>query len=175
MLPAATSSRTPRESTQGKVSGRSQEIQRLVGRSLRAVTDLAGLGERSFTVDCDVIQADAGTRTAAISGSYVALYLAFNKLVRMGVLKKMPLVSQVAAVSVVIRNNAILLDPTYAEDGGADVDFNLVMNSNGEFIEIQGTAEQKPFSRDTMDSVFNLAEKGIREIFEIQNAILAGI
>ncbi|MGI2336568.1 MAG: ribonuclease PH [Dehalogenimonas sp.] len=175
MLPASTSSRTPRESTQGKVSGRSQEIQRLIGRSLRAVTDTAALGERSFTVDCDVIQADAGTRTAAISGSYVALYLAFNKLLRMGVLKKIPLLTQVAAVSVVIKKNAILLDPSYDEDCGADVDFNLVMNSKGEFIEIQGTAEQKPFSRDNMDTVFNLAEKGIREIFDIQNAALVGI
>lgn len=175
MLPRATNSRTPRESAQGKVSGRSQEIQRLIGRSLRAVTDLAALGERSFIVDCDVIQADAGTRTAAITGGYVALYLALNKLFRVGVFKEMPLRAQVAAVSVVMRKNNLLLDPTYEEDCGADADFNLVMNSKGEFLEIQGTAEQKPFSRNTLDAVLGLADKGIRQLFEIQQATLAGI
>ncbi len=169
MLPRATSTRTPRESA-GKVSGRSQEIQRLVGRSLRAVTDLAALGERSFVVDCDVIQADAGTRTASITGGYVALYLAFNKLYRLGVIKQMPLKSQVAAVSVSVYKGNILLDPTFEEDCNADSDFNLVMNSKGEFIEVQGTAEKKAYTRDTIDTVFAMAEKGIRQLFEIQAA-----
>ena len=170
MLPRATSTRTPRESVQGKISGRSQEIQRLVGRSLRAVTDLAGLGERSFVVDCDVLQADAGTRTAAITGGYVALYIAFNKLLRLGVIKQMPLKSQVAAVSVSVYKGIILLDPAFDEDCGADSDFNLVMNSKGEFIELQGTAEKRAYTRDTIDTVFAMAEKGIKRLFEIQEA-----
>ncbi|ADJ25619.1 ribonuclease PH [Dehalogenimonas lykanthroporepellens BL-DC-9] len=175
MLPRATTSRTPRESVKGKVSGRSQEIQRLIGRSLRAVTDLSALGERSFVVDCDVIQADAGTRTAAITGGYVALYLALNKLFRLGVFKEMPLRAQVAAISVVMRQNNLLLDPVYEEDCGADADFNLVMNSKGEFLEIQGTAEQRPFKRNTLDAVLGLAEKGIGQLFEIQQTTLAGL
>ncbi len=174
MLPRATSTRTPRDSA-GKISGRSQEIQRLVGRSLRAVTDLAVLGERSFVVDCDVIQADAGTRTAAITGGYVALYLAFNKLQRLGVIKQMPLKSQVAAVSVSVYKGNILLDPAFDEDCNADSDFNLVMNSKGEFIEVQGTAEKKAYSRDTIDAVFSLAESGIRKLFELQQAATKGI
>jgi ribonuclease PH len=167
MLPRATSTRTPRDSA-GKISGRSQEIQRLIGRSLRAVTDLAALGERSFTVDCDVLQADAGTRTASITGGYVALYLAFNKLHRLGVIKNMPLKAQVAAVSVSVYKGGILLDPAYDEDSNADSDFNLVMNSKGEFIEVQGTAEKKAYSRETLDTVLATAEKGIKQLFEIQ-------
>ena len=174
MLPRATSTRTQRDSA-GKISGRSQEIQRLVGRSLRAITDLTALGERSFTVDCDVIQADAGTRTASITGGYVALYLAFNKLHRLGVLKSMPLKSQVAAVSVSIYKGNVLLDPAYDEDCNADSDFNLVMNSKGEFIEVQGTAEKKAYSRETLDTVLATAEKGIRQLFEIQLATVKGI
>ena len=170
MLPRATSTRTPRDSA-GKISGRSQEIQRLVGRSLRAITDLAGLGERSFVVDCDVIQADAGTRTAAITGGYVALYLAFNKLQRLGIIKQMPLKSQVAAVSVSVYKGNILLDPAFDEDCNADSDFNLVMNSKGEFIEVQGTAEKKAYTRDTIDAVFAMAEKGIKRLFELQAAV----
>jgi ribonuclease PH len=174
MLPRATSTRTPRDSA-GKISGRSQEIQRLVGRSLRAVTDLAALGERSFVVDCDVIQADAGTRTASITGGYVALYLAFNKLHRLGVFKQMPLKSQVAAVSVSVYKGNILLDPAFEEDCNADSDFNLVMNSKGEFIEVQGTAEKKAYTRDTIDTVFAMAEKGIKQLFEIQAAAVKSI
>jgi ribonuclease PH len=174
MLPRATSTRTPRDSA-GKISGRSQEIQRLVGRSLRAITDLVALGERSFVVDCDVIQADAGTRTAAITGGYVALYLAFNKLQRLGVIKQMPLKSQVAAVSVSVSKGNILLDPAFDEDCNADSDFNLVMNSNGEFIEVQGTAEKRAYTRDTLDTVLSMAEKGIKRLFEIQMAAVKGI
>ena len=172
MLPRSTSTRSPRESTRGKISGRSQEIQRLIGRSLRAVTDMSLLGERSFIVDCDVIQADAGTRTAAITGSYIALYLAFDKLVKLGVIKQMPLTFQVAAVSVSINNNNLLLDPAFDEDCNADADFNLVMNSRGEFIEIQGTAEKRAYTRDTIDTVLNLAEKGIKQLFDIQSQAL---
>ena len=174
MLPRATSTRTQRDSA-GKISGRSQEIQRLIGRSLRAVTDLAALGERSFVVDCDVIQADAGTRTAAITGGYVALYLAFNKLQRLGVIKQMPLKAQVAAVSVSVYKGAMLLDPAFDEDCNADSDFNLVMNSKGEFIEVQGTAEKKAYTRDTIDAVFSLAEAGIMRLFEFQAAAVKGI
>lgn len=172
MLPRSTSTRTPRDSTQGKISGRSQEIQRLIGRSLRAVTDLSALGERSIMVDCDVVQADAGTRTAAITGSYVALYLALDKLQRLGVIKQIPLRSQVAAVSVSVYKGDIVLDPCFDEDCNADSDFNLVMNSNGEFIEVQGTAERKSYTRSTIDTVLELAEKGIRNLFEIQSAAL---
>jgi len=174
MLPRSTSTRTPRDSA-GKVSGRSQEIQRLVGRSLRAVTDLAILGERSFVVDCDVLQADAGTRTAAITGGYVALYLAFTKLQRLGLVKQMPIKSQVAAVSVAVNRGNILLDPSFDEDCTADADFNLVMNSKGEFIEVQGTAEKKSYSRDTLDAVLSMAEKGIKQLFEIQSVAVKGI
>lgn len=172
MLPRSTTTRSPRDSAKGKISGRSQEIQRLIGRSLRAVTDMSLLGERSFVVDCDVIQADAGTRTAAITGSYVALYLAFDRLVKLGVIKQMPLTFQVAAVSVSINNQNLLLDPAFDEDCGADADFNLVMNSRGEFIEIQGTAEKKAYSRDTIDAVLNLVDKGIKQLFEIQSQAL---
>ena len=171
MLPRATSTRTPRDSA-GKISGRSQEIQRLVGRSLRAVTDLAALGERSFVVDCDVIQADAGTRTASITGGYVALYLAFNKLHRLGVFKQMPLKSQVAAVSVAVHKGSIVLDPAFDEDCNADSDFNLVMNSKGEFIEVQGTAEKRAYSHETFDAVLATAEKGIKQLFEIQTEVI---
>ncbi|APV43922.1 ribonuclease PH [Dehalogenimonas formicexedens] len=174
MLPRSTTTRTPRDSA-GKISGRSQEIQRLVGRSLRGVTDLAALGERSFTVDCDVLQADAGTRTASITGGYVALYLAFSKLHRLGIFKSMPLRSQVAGVSVSVYKGNILLDPAFDEDCNAESDFNLVMNSRGEFIEVQGTAEKKAYSRETLDAVLALGEKGIRQLFEIQAATIKGL
>ncbi|PPD57623.1 ribonuclease PH [Dehalogenimonas etheniformans] len=174
MLPRSTSTRTPRDSA-GKISGRSQEIQRLVGRSLRAVTDLAALGERSFTVDCDVLQADAGTRTASITGGYVALYLAFSKLHRLGIFKNMPLRSQVAAVSVSVYKGNILLDPAFEEDCNAESDFNLVMNSRGEFIEVQGTAEKKAYAKETLEAVIAMGEKGIRQLFEIQAAAIKGL
>ena len=172
MLPRATVTRTPRDSSLGRVAGRSQEIQRLIGRSLRAVTDLAALGERTLTVDCDVIQADGGTRTAAITGSYVALYQALQTLANMGVLSAIPLKSAVAATSVGIVHSYMLLDLCYDEDFNAAVDFNVVMTSQGEFAEIQGTAETKPFSKETIDSLLSLAEKGIKQLFQTQQAAL---
>ncbi len=175
MLPRATLTRTPRDSTLGRVAGRSQEIQRLIGRSLRAVTNLAALGERTLVVDCDVIQADGGTRTAAITGSYVALYQALQNLVNMGIVSSMPLRSAVAATSVGIVHSNILLDLCYDEDRVAGVDFNVVMTSKGEFVEIQGTAEAKPFTKETTDSILSLAEKGIRQLFQIQQDTLEAL
>ena len=172
MLPRSTSVRTPRESALGRVSGRSQEIQRLIGRSLRAVSDLSALGERTLIVDCDVLQADGGTRTAAITGSYVALYQALQKLMNMGVLSRMPLKSAVAATSAGVVHTNHLLDLCYDEDFNAAVDFNVVMTSRGEFVEIQGTAEGKPFNRETVDHLISLAEKGITELFQVQQAAL---
>ncbi len=172
MLPRSTVTRTPRGSPMGGISGRNQEIQRLIGRSLRAVTNLAALGERTLIVDCDVIQADGGTRTAAITGSYVALYQAFQTLVNMGVLSSIPLKSAVAATSVGVWHNYMLLDLCYDEDRAADVDFNVVMTSKGEFVEIQGTAEVKPFSKDTINSLISLAEKGINLLFQVQQEAL---
>ncbi len=170
MLPRATVTRTPRDA--GRVGGRSQEIQRLIGRSLRAVTDLDALGERTIIVDCDVIQADGGTRTAAITGSYVALYQALHTLANMGVLSSIPLKSAVAATSVGIVHSYRLLDLCYDEDCAAEVDFNVVMTTQGEFVEVQGTAETKPFSKETIDSIISLADKGIKQLFEAQQAAL---
>ncbi len=172
MLPRATVTRTPRDSSLGRVAGRSQEIQRLIGRSLRAVTDLTALGERTLIVDCDVLQADGGTRTAAITGAYVALYQAMQTLANMGVLSSIPLKAAVAATSVGIVHSYRLLDLCYDEDCNAAVDFNVVMTSKGEFVEIQGTAEGKPFSKETIDSILSLAEKGIKQLFQIQQAAL---
>ena len=170
MLPRATVTRTPRDS--GRVGGRSQEIQRLIGRSLRAVTDLTALGERTLIVDCDVLQADGGTRTAAITGAYVALYQAMQTLASMGVISSIPLRSAVAATSVGIVHSYMLLDLCYDEDCNAEVDFNVVMTSQGKFVEVQGTAEAKPFSKQTIDSLLSLAEKGIEQLFQIQQAAL---
>ncbi len=172
MLPRATATRSQRDSTLGRVSGRNQEIQRLIGRSLRAVTDLNALGERTFTVDCDVIQADGGTRTAAITGSYVALYLAMRTMVDMGVLSSVPLNSAVAATSVGLVGDYRLLDLCYDEDSTAAVDFNVVMTGQGDFVELQGTAEGKPFNKETVDFIISLAEKGIKELFQIQQDVL---
>ena len=172
MLPRATVTRNQRDSTQGHVNGRSQEIQRLIGRSLRAVVDMPKLGERTLTVDCDVIQADGGTRTAAITGSYIALYLAMQHLVDMGVLKAVPMKNAVAATSVGIVHDNKLLDLCYDEDSAAGVDFNVVMTSKGEFVEIQGTAEGKPFNKESVDALLALAEKGIKELFQIQQDVL---
>jgi ribonuclease PH len=166
MLPRSTVTRTPRDT--GRTGGRSQEIQRLIGRSLRAITDLDALGERTLIVDCDVIQADGGTRTAAITGSYVALYQALQTLVNMGMLSIIPLKSAIAATSVGIVHSNMLLDLCYDEDYSAEVDFNVIVTSKGEFVEIQGTAETKPFSKDTTDSLLTLAEKGIKELFQVQ-------
>ena len=172
MLPRSTVTRTPRDSALGRVGGRNQEIQRLIGRSLRAVTDLSALGERTLIVDCDVLQADGGTRTAAITGSYVALYQAMQTLADMGVLSFIPLKGAIAATSVGIVHNHMLLDLCYDEDSEAAVDFNVVMTSQGEFVEIQGTAEGKPFTKGTVDSLLALAEKGIKQLFQIQQATL---
>ncbi|MFC1932259.1 ribonuclease PH [Chloroflexota bacterium] len=172
MLPRSTVTRTTRDSSRGKVGGRNQEIQRLIGRSLRAVTDLTALGERTLIVDCDVLQADGGTRTAAITGAYVALYQAMQALANMGILSSIPLKSAVAATSVGIVHSYRLLDLCYDEDFNAEVDFNVVMTSQGEFVEVQGTAEGKPFTKESIDSLLSLAEKGIRELFQIQQAAL---
>ena len=172
MLPRSTTTRTPRERGRG---GRSQEIQRLIGRSLRAVADLNALGERTFIVDCDVLQADGGTRTAAITGSYIALYQAFQNLANMGVLSSIPLKSAVAATSCGIVHSYQFLDLCYDEDFNAAVDFNVVMTSKGEFVEVQGTAEGKPFNKETVDSLLALAEKGIKQLFQIQQAALETI
>lgn len=172
MLPRATVTRTPRESSRGRVSGRSQEIQRMIGRSLRAVADLSALGERTLTVDCDVLQADGGTRTAAITGAYVALYQAMQTMTNMGIIKSIPLRSAVAATSVGIVHGNMFLDLCYDEDSNAESDFNVVMTSRGEFAEVQGTAEGKPFARETIDRVLALAEKGIKQLFEVQEAVL---
>ncbi|MBA7665571.1 Ribonuclease PH [subsurface metagenome] len=173
MLPRATVTRTPRDS--GRVGGRSQEIQRLIGRSLRAVTNLEALGERTLIIDCDVLQADGGTRTAAITGAYVALYQALQTLTNMGVLSAIPLKSAVAATSIGIVHSYLLLDLCYDEDYNAEVDFNVVMTSKGEFAEVQGTAETKPFSKETIDSLLSLAEKGIKELFQTQQAALENL
>ena len=175
MLPRSTVSRTPRDSTRGRVSGRSQEIQRLIGRSLRAVADLGALGERTLIVDCDVLQADGGTRTAAITGAYIALYQALQTLVNMGLLSSIPLNSAVAATSVGILQSYILLDLCYDEDSIADVDFNVVMTGQGKFVEVQGTAEIKPFSRENIDSILSLAEGGIKQLVQAQQDVLEAI
>ncbi len=175
MLPRSTVTRTPRDSSLGRVSGRSQEIQRLIGRSLRAVTNLDALGERTLIIDCDVLQADAGTRTAAITGSYVALYQAMQSLANMGILSSIPLKSAVAATSVGIVHSYMLLDLCYDEDSNAEVDFNVVMTSQGKFVEVQGTAEAKPFSKETIDSILSIAQKGIEQLFQVQQSALEAI
>ena len=172
MLPRSTHTRTPRENGQGRPSGRTFEIQRLIGRSLRAVTNLEALGERTFVVDCDVLQADGGTRTAAITGAYVALYKAFDTLVQKNVLPAMPISKAVAATSVGVVKGEEMLDLCYDEDSRADVDFNIVMTSDGEYVEVQGTAEAKPFPRRTIDSLLALADKGIKELFVAQKEAL---
>ncbi len=172
MLPRSTVVRTPRESVIGRPSGRTQEIQRLIGRSLRAVVNLGALGERTLMVDCDVIQADGGTRTAAITGAYVALRLAVERLVREGALDASPVMAAVAAVSVGIVDGRPLLDLCYEEDSRAEVDFNVVMTDRGEFVEIQGTAEGTPFTRDTALELLSLGEKGVRELFAAQEMAL---
>ena len=175
MLPRATVSRTARDSAKGKIAGRSQEIQRLIGRSLRSVVDMASLGPRTITIDCDVLQADGGTRTAAITGAYVALYQALSHLQKSGLLKLMPLKSAIAATSAGVINSEEILDLSYEEDSRAEVDFNVVMTGKRELVEVQGTAEGKPFSRKSMDSLLNLAEKGIKELLEAQQKAINSI
>jgi len=173
MLPRATHTRSPREAAKGKQTGRTLEIQRLIGRSLRAVTDLTRLGERSITIDCDVIQADGGTRTASITGAYIALADALATLRNRGLLSEIPLKEGVAAVSVGIINGEALLDLNYLEDSGAEVDMNFVMTSSGRFVEVQGTAEAEPFTGAQMDAMRELASNGIRRLFEIQREAMA--
>jgi ribonuclease PH len=172
MLPRSTHTRTDREAARGKQSGRTQEIQRLIGRSLRAITDLPALGERQIRIDCDVLQADGGTRTAAITGSYVALYMALNKLIKAGKLKKLPLTDQVAAISCGICDGQPVLDLDYAEDSCAMTDANFVLTGSGRFVEIQSTAEQTPFDKAQFDSLLALAEKGVGELAKLQRAAL---
>ena len=168
MLPRATLKRTPREVSKGKPSGRTHEIQRLIGRSLRAVVDLDVLGERSVLVDCDVIQADGGTRTASITGAYVALAIALRQMVQFGALKKAPLVDAVAATSVGIVAGEPMLDLDYEEDSRADVDMNLVMTGAGKFVEVQATAEHEPFDDIQLGRLIELARGGIRDLIEMQ-------
>src|SRR6476469_4615606 len=172
MLPRATLTRTPRELAKGRPSGRTHEIQRLIGRSLRAVTDLARLGERTVFIDCDVIQADGGTRTASITGAFVALGLALEKLVEAGTLKSVPLKDFVAAVSVGIVEGTPLLDLCYEEDSGADVDMNIVMTSANKFVEVQATAEHQAFDDAQLDSMIRLAKHGLKTLLEKQQSVL---
>ena len=172
MLPRSTEQRTPREASRGKLSGRTLEIQRLIGRSLRAVTDLETLGECTVWIDCDVIQADGGTRTAAITGAFVALALALERLVAAGILKKIPLRDSVAATSVGIVNKEMLLDLAYDEDSHADVDMNVVLTGGGLFVEVQATAEGRPFGGPELDRLLELAAQGIQKLTEAQQDLL---
>jgi ribonuclease PH len=172
MLPRATDQRSPREAAKGKQGGRTLEIQRLIGRSLRAAVDLTALGERSITVDCDVLQADGGTRTAAITGAWLALHDAFNVLIKQGELVRNPMLAQIAAVSVGIYQGEAVLDLDYAEDSAAETDMNLVMDTQGRFIEIQGTAEAAPFSRAELDALLTLGTAGISQLHAAQLAAL---
>lgn len=173
MLPRATLTRTPREAERGKIGGRTHEIQRLIGRSLRAVVDLQALGERTVVLDCDVLQADGGTRTAAITGACAALAIAFNRMVATGALKASPLRQLVAATSVGIVEGTVLLDLAYEEDSQAEVDMNLVMTEDGGLVEVQATAERQAFPRDRLLAMMDLAEAGIRELLNLQRQAIA--
>jgi ribonuclease PH len=172
MLPRATSTRTQREASAGKVGGRTQEIQRLIGRSLRSVTNLNALGERTIWIDCDVIQADGGTRTASITGAFVALALAIEKLRERDVLKSVPITDYVAATSVGIVDGEPLLDLAYEDDSRAEVDMNIVKTGDGRFVEVQGTAEAIPFGREALLTLLDLADAGIRQLVDKQRAIV---
>ncbi len=174
MLPRATLTRTPREAARGRIGGRTHEIQRLIGRSLRSVADLAKLGQRTILIDCDVIQADGGTRTAAVTGAFIALALACQRLVEAGTLPSLPLRDYVAATSVGLVDGEIMLDLCYEEDSRADVDGNFVMTGAGQFVEVQLTAERKPFSDLQMAGVIRLARKGIEELIAMQKTVLPG-
>ena len=175
MLPRSTSSRMQREASAGKVGGRTQEIQRLIGRSLRSVTTLNQFGERSIYVDCDVIQADGGTRTAAITGGFVALVLAFERLREQGAIAQLPITDYVAATSVGIIDGEPRLDLAYEEDSRAEVDMNVVKTSDGRFIEVQGTAETKPFNRAALDELLAIADVGIKQLVEKQREVVGKI
>ncbi|MGC8482726.1 MAG: ribonuclease PH [Thermodesulfobium sp.] len=172
MIPRATQDRNVRESTSGRVSGRNQEIQRIIGRSLRSAVDMSLLGERTIYIDAEVIQADAGTRCASITGGFVALVLALRKLKEYGLIKVSPLKYYVAAVSVAVLNDEVILDPNFEEDVVADVDLNIIANENNEIIEIQGTAEKKPFSREKLNEILYIGHSGIEQIIAIQKKVL---
>lgn len=172
MLPRATEKRTPREAARGKQTGRTQEIQRLIGRSLRAVMDLEKFGERTAWMDCDVIQADGGTRTASVTGAFIALALGLERLVAAGILKKIPLRDTIAATSVGIVSGEMLLDLNYEEDARAEVDMNVVMTGSGQFVEVQATAEGQPYSIEDLQRLLVLASAGIRNLTEQQQALL---
>ena len=173
LLPGSTAERVSREAAKGKQSGRTQEIQRLIGRSLRSVCDMVALGEMQITVDCDVLQADGGTRTASICGAYVALHDALTRLIQKGTLRTNPLTEAVAAVSVGVVDGVCMLDLPYEEDSRAEVDMNVVMTSSGRFIEVQGTAEGMPFTKGELDEMLSLAEHGIAQLLDLQTAVLA--
>jgi ribonuclease PH len=175
MLPRATSTRVQRESSAGKVGGRTQEIQRLIGRSLRSVTRLPDLGERTIWIDCDVIQADGGTRTASITGGFVALVLALKHMRSKGMLRTLPVSDYVAAISVGVVNGTPMLDLAYEEDSSADVDMNVVKTGGGQFIEVQGTAEGLPFERSVLDSLLGLADAGVQELVAIQRSVIGDL
>ncbi len=172
LLPSSTNTRTSREASRGKISGRTSEIQRLIGRSIRSVVDLEKLGERTIWIDCDVIQADGGTRTASITGSFAALLLALKKYQQAGIIDEIPLKDYVAAISVGIVDGEKMLDLDYIEDSGAEVDMNVVMTGSGDFVEIQGTAEGQAFSRRDLDELLTLAKKGIDELIILQKNIV---
>ena len=173
LLPGSTAERASREAAKGKQSGRTQEIQRLIGRSLRSVCDMVTLGEMQITVDCDVLQADGGTRTASICGAYVALHDALTRMIQKGTLRTNPLTEAVAAVSVGVVDGVCMLDLPYEEDSRAEVDMNVVMTSSGRFIEVQGTAEGMPFTKGELDEMLSLAEHGIAQLLDLQTAVLA--
>lgn len=175
MLPRATQSRNQREANRGKLSGRTMEIQRLIGRALRSVVNLHALGERTITLDCDVIQADGGTRTTSITGAFVALAIAVNKIVEQHKLAVFPITDYLASISVGIAGGQALLDLNYEEDSKAKVDMNLVMTGSGTFVEVQGTGEESPFSREELDQILTLGEQGIRELIERQQQALGPI
>ena len=172
MLPASSNERIPRESVRGKIGGRTHEIQRLIGRSLRAVTNLNALGERTIIIDCDVLQADGGTRTASITGGFVALMMALKKLKKDKALSKIPIKEYVAAISVGVYQKKVLLDLDYSEDSKAEVDMNVVMTDKGRFIELQGTAEEEPFSESEMHRMIAVAKKGIQQLVRHQKKVL---
>jgi ribonuclease PH len=175
MLPRATSTRTQRESSAGRVGGRTQEIQRLIGRSLRAVTKMEELGERTITLDCDVIQADGGTRTASITGAFVALVFAINKMREQDLIRTVPIVDYVAATSVGIVEGMPMLDLAYTEDSKADVDMNIIKTGAGLYIEVQGTAEAMPFGREALNRLLDLADTGIRQLIALQRGLVGNI
>mgnify|MGYP001605748409 CR=1 FL=1 len=172
MLPRSNSTRMIREAAKGKQSGRTQEIQRLIGRSLRSIIDLKKLGEITIQIDCDVIQADGGTRTASITGAYVALNDAIQNIIKKGIIKDSPIIDSVAAISLGIKDSNILLDLDYLEDSTCDTDMNIVMTGSGNFIEIQGTAEKKAFTHDEMNNLIDVAKQGIKQLTDIQNSLI---